>query len=109
MVEPPPIGGGPPVTLRIAPTGVEGPAFVEAQVLPGRGMMLLQARLRLPSGRVVDAIHAPPPEAAAQVLDGGPDDFAGSKSFSFGGAILAPFANRIRGRALDGAREIETT
>jgi galactose mutarotase-like enzyme len=57
---------------------------------------------------VVDAIFAPEPEAAARELDGAPDDFAGNKSFSFGGAILAPYANRIRGREAEGAREINT-
>ena len=103
------IGGAPVVTLTAQDLPADGPAFVEAQVLPGRGMMLLQARLRLPSGQVVDAIYAPTPQAAAQALDGGPDDFAGSKSFSFGGAILAPYANRIRGHPLGGVREIETS
>jgi galactose mutarotase-like enzyme len=71
-------------------------------------MMLLQARLRLASGEVIDALHAPTPAEAARRLDGGADDFAGNQSFSFGGAILAPYANRIRGRALAGTREIET-
>jgi galactose mutarotase-like enzyme len=94
------------VTLRgeLAPGQ---PGFVEAQVLPGRGMMLLQARLRLPSGQVVDALFAPPWPEAAEALSGGPEDFAGNKAFAFGGAVLAPFANRIRGRALEDAREIE--
>ena len=102
------IGGEPLVRLRGLDTPERGPAFVEAAVLPGRGMMLLQARLRLPSGEVVDAVHAPPIEAAAEALAGGPEDFAGNAAFSFGGAILAPYANRIRGRETPGAREIET-
>jgi len=97
------------VTLTARNAPAEGPAFLEAQVLPGRGMMLLQARLRLASGAVVNALHAPDPETAARTLDGGPDDFAGSASFSFGGAILLPYANRIRGAPVAGAREIETT
>jgi aldose 1-epimerase len=102
------IGGHPMVRLRGLDTPERGPAFMEATVLPGRGMMLLQARLRLPSGEVVDAIFAPDPEAASRELDGGPDDFAGNKSFSFGGAILAPYANRVRGRETPGARQVET-
>ena len=101
------IGGAPVVTLRADELPAAGPAFVEAQVLPGRGMMLLQARLRLPRGDVVDAIEAPPAAEAARRLDGGPEDFAGNASFSFGGAILAPYANRIRGRPLTDSREIE--
>ena len=43
------IGGAPPLVLRADGGPAAGPTFVEAVVLPGRGMMLLQARLRLPS------------------------------------------------------------
>jgi aldose 1-epimerase len=102
------IGGLPLVRLRATDAPADGPAFLEATVAPGRGMLLLQARLRLPSGEVADALAAPAPEAAARKLDGGADDFAGNAAFSFGGAILAPYANRIRGRPLSGEREIET-
>ena len=35
------------------------------------------------------------------------DDFAGSQSFHFGGALLFPYANRIRGRAQASHQEIE--
>ncbi|MEO8115511.1 MAG: aldose 1-epimerase [Phenylobacterium sp.] len=95
------------VTLRAQDAPPRGPAFLEAQILPDRGMMLLQARLRLPSGELVDALFAPDADQAAKDLDGGADDFAGNKAFAFGGAILAPYANRIRGRALSDTREIE--
>lgn len=108
MTNTPTIGGAPVVTLVAHDAPAQGPAFLEAQVLPGRGMMLLQARLRLPSGEVVDALHAPSPAEAARELDGGAEDFAGNRSFSFGGAILLPYANRIRGRPVPDAREIET-
>jgi aldose 1-epimerase len=103
------IGGEPLVRLSARDAPASGPAFLEATVLPGRGMMLLQARLQLASGEVVDALAAPSPVAAAQAMSGGPDDFAGNASFSFGGAILAPYANRIRGRLVEGEPEIETT
>jgi aldose 1-epimerase len=106
-VDPLRFGGQPLLTLTATDTPAEGPAFVAASVLPGRGMMLLQARLRLPDGREVDALHAPSSESAAGEF-GGEADFVGNRSFAFGGAILAPYANRIRGRALDDAREIET-
>jgi galactose mutarotase-like enzyme len=107
MAEPLLIGGLPVVTLAADPAP-DRPSVVEATVLPGRGFMLLQAVVAMPDGARVDALVAPSPEAAAHALDGGPDDFAGNKSFSFGGAILAPYANRIRGRAVEGRREIET-
>jgi galactose mutarotase-like enzyme len=55
----------------------------------------------------VDGFFAPDPATAAGELDGGPEDFAGDKSFSFGAAVLAPYANRIRGTPVAGAREIE--
>jgi galactose mutarotase-like enzyme len=109
MNGPPLIGGAPVVTLTARDPPPEGPAFLEAQVLPGRGMMLLQAKLRLASGEIVEALHAPGVAQAAAALDGGPDDFAGDASFSFGGAILLPYANRIRGEPVAGAREIRTT
>lgn len=99
------IGGAPAVTLRTdRPPG--RPGIVEATVLPGRGFMLLQAVAALADGQRLELIEAPEPEAAAKRLDGGPDDFAGNQSFAFGGAILAPFANRITGRPVEGARAI---
>lgn len=108
MGEPLLIGGAPVVQLHAADAPPTGPAFLSASVLPGRGMMLLQARLRLASAAETDALFAPGPEEAARALDGGVEDFAGNRAFSFGGAILAPFANRIRGRPLAASREIET-
>jgi galactose mutarotase-like enzyme len=102
------IGGAPVVRLEARDAPHDAPAFVSAEVLPGRGMMLLQARLRLPGGEELDAIHAPSPANAARALDGGPGDAFGNASFSFGGALLAPFANRITGRPVDGGRCIET-
>lgn len=107
MGDPVTIGGAPVVSLQAADAPSVGPAFLSADVLPGRGFMLLRAALRLPSGEIADGVLGPAPEAAAKALDGGPDDFAGNKAFSFGGAILAPYANRIRGRDVPGAREIE--
>ncbi|RAK52827.1 aldose 1-epimerase [Phenylobacterium deserti] len=101
------IGGMPAVTLRASDAPAEGPAILEAVVLPGRGMMLLQAKVRLPSGELFELIHAPPLAEAPGQLDGGPDDFAGNKAFTFGGAILVPYANRITGRNLEGSRETE--
>lgn len=105
---PGPLVGGLPALVLRAPAPAEGPGVVEAVVLPGRGFMLLQARAALGDGRVVDILEAPDLDAAALRLDGGPDDFAGNQSFAFGGAILAPYANRIRGRPCTDSREIET-
>lgn len=107
MPEPSLINGLPALALRSSATTPGQPAFVSATVLPGRGFMLLNAQLRLPSGRIADGVVGPDAASAAASLDGGPDDFAGNKSFAVGGAILAPYANRVRGRALAQSREIE--
>jgi aldose 1-epimerase len=100
------LGGAPLVRLRADAVG-EGPCFIEAVIAPARGMLLLQARVRLPRGREFDLLATPPLEEVAAKL-GGPEDFNGNVSFSLGGAILLPYANRIRGRPVAGRREIET-
>jgi hypothetical protein len=95
------IGGEPAVTIK-APDDGAAPGFVEATVLPGRGMMPLQ-------GDMLETISAPGLDEAARRLDGGADDVAGNASFGFDGAILAPYANRITGELRTGGREVETT
>ncbi|WP_296819935.1 aldose 1-epimerase [Brevundimonas sp.] len=100
------IGGLPVITLW-APEATDR-GFVSADILPGRGMTTLQIRARTPELGELDVLASPSAEEAARVLDGGADDHAGSKSFSLGGALLIPYANRIRGRLSDDGREIET-
>ena len=98
------IGGAPIVELHCEPsTDAAVPGFVSALIAPGRAMMLLQAAVRRPGAGDIQVIHSPPPVEMARRLAGGPDDSFGNAAFSFGGAILAPFANRIRGRALPGS------
>ena len=99
--------GGAPVVRLIAPAG-DGARFLHADIAPGRGMLLLQARARVRHLGEIGVIASPPLETMAQRLDGGPEDFAGNAAFAFGGAILAPYANRIRGRLNAEARTIET-
>ena len=99
------IGGRPVETLACeAPLNPTAPAFIRAEVAPARGMMLLQARVRLPGGGETDLLHCPPLDQLPGILDGGEEDFAGNKSFAFGAALLVPFANRIRGHPADGRR-----
>ncbi|HET9159883.1 MAG TPA: aldose 1-epimerase [Caulobacteraceae bacterium] len=78
--------------------GGQGPVFTSASFLPGRGLMLERLTARLPGRGFFD------------VVDGGPtapqDEF-GNDAFSYGGAFLIPYANRIRGRPGPG-RTIET-
>jgi aldose 1-epimerase len=92
------IGGAPVVTLeRPRPSSPGEPVFLSAQILPGRGMMTLQLRAHLPQRGEVDLLAAPPLAEARNLLEGDATGFPGNASFSMGGAILLPFANRIRG------------
>lgn len=68
--------------------------FTRAEIIPSRGMMLLRLAARTPTE--VDVITSPPDDEALTTLGGG-GAFPGNPSFSMGGALLAPFANRVRG------------
>ncbi|MEA2692289.1 MAG: aldose 1-epimerase, partial [Acidobacteriota bacterium] len=104
------IGGAPVVTLeRPRPADPSRPAFLAAEILPGRGMMTLQIRAHLPSRGAIDLLDAPPLEKARQLLDEDAEPFPGNHSYLFGGAILLPYANRIRGRRSPDGRTVETT
>jgi aldose 1-epimerase len=94
------------VTLR-APSSPE-PAFTSAEILPGRGWMTLQLRARLPERGEVDLIASPPLAEALVRFARSPGPFPGNESFAFGGAVLIPFANRIRGRLSSDGRTITT-
>jgi galactose mutarotase-like enzyme len=103
------IGGLPPVFLhREASCGGQYPEFLGATTLPGRGMNVFQVQAAFPGLGECGLLASPSLEEAQHVLSGGPDDFMGDKSFSFGGAILLPYANRIRGRLLPDGCTLET-
>ncbi len=92
------VGGEPVVTLRRpAPKDSSKPQFLEAEILPGRGMAVLQIKAFLPGKGDINLLNSPPLPEAAQLLDKGDDQF-GNQVFKIGGAILLPFANRIRGQ-----------
>ncbi|MDQ2901475.1 MAG: aldose 1-epimerase [Acidobacteriota bacterium] len=98
----------PPVFLRRKATADgKGPEFLEATLLPGRGMNFFQARAAFPGLGNIDLLASPSLEHARRQF-GGPDDYMGVHSFKFGGALLLPFANRIRGKLLPDGSEIET-
>jgi aldose 1-epimerase len=104
------IGGAPVITLEspAPPDRPSGhPAFTSARILPGRGMMTLQIQAHLPGRGVTDLLTAPPPERAREILDGASGDFPGNSSYLLGGAILLPYANRIRGKLAPDGRTIE--
>jgi aldose 1-epimerase len=91
------IGGEPIVVLqRPAVTDQSKPQFLQATILPGRGMAVLQIKAYLPGKGEIDVLNAPPLPEATQLLNKGDDEF-GNEIFKIGGALLLPFANRIRG------------
>ncbi len=100
------IGGEPVATLRRPEVSDRNkPQFLEAEILPGRGMAVLQIRAYLPGRGEIDLLNSPPLPEAAKLLDPGDDEF-GNQIFKFGGAILLPFANRIRGKLSDDGKTI---
>ncbi len=111
MPEPAPleINGAPVVTLeRPRPSDPGRPGFLSARILPGRGMMTLQIRAQLPQMGAFDLLASPSPEEARMRLGGGSEDFAGLQSYLMGGAVLIPYANRIRGRLSAAGQSVET-
>ncbi len=103
------VGGEPVVTLRRpASKDSSKPQFLEAEILPGRGMAVLQIKAFLPGKGDINLLNSPPLPEAAQLLDKGDDQF-GNQVFKIGGAILLPFANRIRGQLAGDGKTITAT
>lgn len=103
------IGGQDVVVLkRRAPAHPTRPEFVSATIFPGRGMNLFQITAVLPGKGEVHVLASPSIQEAAQVLNGDPEDVHGVQSFSFGGAFLVPFPNRIRGKLSADGKTITT-
>lgn len=93
------IGGEPVVTLeRQRSPSSNSPQFLSVQVLPGRGMNVFQVRAYVPSKGDINLMASPPLEEAAKILNNGPENLDDLKSATLGGAILLPYANRIRGK-----------
>jgi len=97
------------VTLqRPRPSDSSKPVFTGAQILPNRGMMVLQIVAQIPELGETNVLEAPSLDRTRQILSDGEDDYMGNKSFAFGGAILLPYANRIRGYPSPDRKSIET-
>ena len=95
----PQIGGEPVVKLtRQATSNGQQPEFLSVTVLPGRGMNLFQVTANVPGKGEIPVLASPNLQDAAAKLSGGPDDQNGNASFSFGGAFLVPYPNRILGK-----------
>ena len=60
-------------------------------------MNVFQITANVPGKGEIPILASPTIEEAAGKLSGGPDDQNGNASFSFGGAFLVPYPNRIIG------------
>jgi aldose 1-epimerase len=102
------IGGRPIERLVLRDELTEDiPSFLDAVVVPGRGMNLLALRANLPGKSEVNVLHTLPLAEAKKFLDND-DDASGTNAFRIGCAVLLPWANRIRGRLVDRGRKVET-
>jgi galactose mutarotase-like enzyme len=103
------ISGQDIVKLTRTPTSNgQKPEFLSATVLPGRGMNVFQITANIPGKGDIKVLASPSLAEAAGKLNGGPDDQYGNASFSFGGAFLVPFPNRIRGKVSADGKTITT-
>jgi len=104
------INGQDIVTLTRKPTADgNAPEFLNATVLPGRGMNLLQITANIPGRGLTNVFFAPSLEEAKTKLNGEGADKNGNGSFAFGGAFLVPYPNRIRGKLSDDKQTITAT
>jgi aldose 1-epimerase len=94
--------------LRSQMIGGNGPEFLSATLLPGRGMNLLQITAYLPDKGQVNLLASPSLDEAAQVLSGTGADAMGAKSLTMGAAIEAPWAGRISGSPTPDGKELVT-
>src|SRR5690348_1594412 len=82
------IGGEPVVVLQRPQVNDPGkPQFLQATIMPGRGMAVQQIKAYLPGKGEIDVLNAPQLIEAEQLLDKGDDRF-GNQVFKIGGAIL---------------------
>src|SRR4051812_21959062 len=102
-------GGQEPVQLqRSQIAGGNGPEFLTATLLPGRGMNLLQITAYLPQKGEVNLLVSPSVQDAAKILTGTEADVNGAKSLSMGAAIELPWAGRISGVSTPDGKDLVT-
>jgi hypothetical protein len=101
-------GGQDVVQLQRSQLGGNGPEFLSAMLLPGRGMNLLQITAYLPQRGEVNLLASPPLQEAARILSGTGADANGAKSLSMGAAIEMPWAGRISGVSTPDGKNLST-
>ena len=90
-------GGQEVVRLQRSQIGGNGPEFLSATLLPGRGLNVLQIGAYVPGKGEVNLLASPPLDQAAERLSGAGPDANGAESLAMGGALEAPWAARITG------------
>src|SRR5579885_3246734 len=90
------VGGEKAIALE-RPKAGNALQLLSAEILPGRGWNVYQIKAWLPGKGEISVLEAPPVTDGAGIMNGGPEDQSGNKSFSVGGAVLVPYANRITG------------
>ena len=88
--------------------GGNGPEFLSATLLPGRGMNVLQISAYLPGKGEVNLLASPTLDEAAARMSGTGPDTAGAESLAMGGAIEAPWAGHVSGVTGPDGRELMT-
>jgi aldose 1-epimerase len=88
--------------------GGNGPEFLSATLLPGRGMNVLELMAYLPQKGEVNLLASPPLQEAARILSGTGADANGAKSLSMGAAIEMPWAGRISGWSTPDGKNLST-
>ena len=73
------------------------PQFTQAVLLPGVGMNVFQLTADVPGHGSVELLESPHLREAHKIF--GSQNISGNVGFQLGGALLAPFANRVRGQA----------
>jgi galactose mutarotase-like enzyme len=87
----------------------DAPQFLDVTLLPDRGLNVFQITAYLPGKGKIHLLASPSLETAARVLTGiGPDKY-GAGSYSFGGAFLIPYPNRIFGTLSSDKNSIRTS
>ncbi len=95
-------GGEEVIRLNRTPDAVGSePEFVNATLLPGRGMNLLQLTAQIPGHGEVPLLMSPPLAQATEMLSGTGPDANGALSATMGGAFLIPWAGRLVGKPSD--------
>jgi aldose 1-epimerase len=93
-----------PISLRRrASSSGKNPEFLELTLVPDLGMNLCRIRAFFPGLGEIEVLALPTLEHAQRALNS-----SRLAPFQWGGAMLLPFANRIRGRVSNDSRTIET-